>query len=136
MNGPADGTDGAIGNTIAQASTDTIYTVRAGDSLSKIAQYFYGDATRYPDIAARNNIGNNYVVTIGQRLVIPATASSTVQMPNSPGGSVPMAYGNEIIETVTTSAARSARFWEDWRFWAVAGGAVALIWYVNRDKRR
>ncbi len=125
-----------IGAASAVASTDTIYTVQAGDSLSKIAQTFYGDAKRYPEIAARNAIAGDSIVYIGQRLIIPAaqrTQESTA--PSSPGGSVPVAYGNEIIETVTTSARRS-RVWEDWRFWAAAGGAVALIWFMNRGSRR
>ena len=122
---------------VAQATTDTIYTVVAGDSLSKLAQRFYGDPQRYPEIAARNNIASNAIITIGQRLIIPAaqrTAQDNV-LPGSPGGSVPVAYGNEVIETVVTSAKR-AKFWEDWRFWALAGGTVALIWFVNRNSSR
>lgn len=129
--------DTQLGNSLAQASTDTIYTVVAGDSLSKLAQRFYGDPQRYPEIAARNNIASNAIITIGQRLVIPA-AQRTVQdmtSPGSPGGSAPVVYGNEVIETVVTTAKR-AKFWEDWRFWAVAGGAVVLIWYVNKNSRR
>lgn len=132
-----------LGNTIAQASTDTIYTVQVGDSLSKIAQTFYGDARRYPEIAARNNIANNSIVYIGQRLVIPAAArpaDGTVQnviAPTSPGGSAPATYDGNIIETVTTTAPRiKPKFWEDWRFWGLAAGTIALIWFLNRNAKR
>jgi len=39
----------------------TAYTVQSGDTLSAIAQRFYGDANRWPDIhnANRSVIGND-----------------------------------------------------------------------------
>lgn len=124
-------------NAVAQATTDTLYTVVAGDSLSKLAQRFYGDPQRYPEIAARNNIPGNAIITIGQRLIIPAGTASGTTLPSSPGGSAPVAYDGNVIETVTTTAARiRAKFWEDWRFWGLAAGTIALIWFVNRHSRR
>lgn len=38
----------------AKAAEPTFYTVKSGDSLSKIAKKFYGDAMRYPDIFEAN----------------------------------------------------------------------------------
>ena len=38
----------------AKAAVPTFYTVKSGDSLSKIAKKFYGDAMRYPDIFEAN----------------------------------------------------------------------------------
>ncbi len=58
-----------IGAASAVASTDTIYTVQAGDSLSKIAQTFYGDAKRYPEIAARNAIAPPSPVQMEEEVV-------------------------------------------------------------------
>jgi nucleoid-associated protein YgaU len=49
------------------------YTVAAGDSLSKIAKQFYGNANQYNKIfeANRNVLSDPNVVKIGQELVIP-----------------------------------------------------------------
>lgn len=53
----------------------TEYTVRAGDTLGKIAQRFYKDARRYREIAAANNIINVNNIRVGQKLVIPADSN-------------------------------------------------------------
>lgn len=124
-----------LASATAVAGTDTLYTVQIGDSLSKIALRFYGDASRYPEIAARNNIAPNTVLYIGQRIIIPVNTVKDTTMPESPGGSVPVVYGNDIIETVTTTAVR-IKFWQDWRFWAVVGTGAVVIWYVSRKPRR
>lgn len=47
------------------------YTVKAGDTLSKISKEFYGDANKYMDIAKANNIDNPDKINVGQELVIP-----------------------------------------------------------------
>jgi LysM repeat protein len=47
------------------------YTVKRGDTLSKIAAKFYGDANRYPEIARANGINNPSRIKVGQRLIIP-----------------------------------------------------------------
>ncbi|MGW4650806.1 LysM peptidoglycan-binding domain-containing protein [Kitasatospora sp. NPDC004289] len=47
------------------------YTVQPGDSLSAIAQRFYGDANRYQQIADANGIPNPDLINPGQTLIIP-----------------------------------------------------------------
>lgn len=47
------------------------YTVKSGDTLSKIAQYYYGDMFAYPKIAAANGIVAPYIIQPGQVLKIP-----------------------------------------------------------------
>lgn len=47
------------------------YIVKSGDTLSKLAKTFYGDASQYPRIAQANGIIAPYVILIGQRLLIP-----------------------------------------------------------------
>jgi nucleoid-associated protein YgaU len=49
------------------------YTVAAGDSLSKIAKRFYGNANEYNKIfeANRNVLSDPNMVKVGQELVIP-----------------------------------------------------------------
>jgi hypothetical protein len=48
-----------------------IHIVQRGDTLSKIAAKFYGDAGRYPEIAKANGIRNPNRIKPGQRLKIP-----------------------------------------------------------------
>jgi LysM repeat protein len=62
------------------------YTVKAGDSLSKIARAFYGDALKYPIILAVNSdLPNEHLITPGQILRIPlieSNSSPAFSMPN------------------------------------------------------
>lgn len=53
------------------AEAGRTYTVKRGDTLSSIAQRFYGHANRYPDIAKANGIRNPNVIGAGQVLRIP-----------------------------------------------------------------
>lgn len=50
---------------------DTFYTVIRGDTLSGIAQRFYGDATKFPIIAQANGIADPDRIFAGQVLRIP-----------------------------------------------------------------
>ncbi len=47
------------------------YTVVAGDSLSKIAKHFYGNANKWPLIQEANQIKNPDLIHPGQVLKIP-----------------------------------------------------------------
>lgn len=117
--------------TLAAPTTDTIYIVQMGDSLSKLAQRFYGSPELYHTIAAKNGIDPNSILYVGSRLVIPAADGA---MPTSPGGSTPETYNGEVIETVTTTAPRF--YWyHDWRIWAGVGVAAVGLWYVFRKRR-
>lgn len=53
----------------------TTYTVKSGDSLWKIAKYFYGDGSQYNSIfeANQDKISNPSLIYPGQVLVIPKT---------------------------------------------------------------
>ncbi|UBV43342.1 BON domain-containing protein [Deinococcus taeanensis] len=54
-----------------QDSGETVYTVKAGDTLSAIAQRYYGDAAEYRKIAHHNNISDPDLIQVGQKLRIP-----------------------------------------------------------------
>jgi len=47
------------------------YTVVRGDTLWGIAKRFYGNGSRYPEIAKANNIPNPDIIHVGQVLLIP-----------------------------------------------------------------
>jgi nucleoid-associated protein YgaU len=52
---------------------DNVYTVAAGDSLSKIAKQFYGNANEYMKIfdANKDKLSDPNNIKVGQQLVIP-----------------------------------------------------------------
>lgn len=52
-------------------SGDTVYTVKSGDTLSAIAERYYGDAGQYKKLAHHNNISNPDLIQPGQKLRIP-----------------------------------------------------------------
>ncbi len=54
----------------AASKTETIYTVKPGDTLSTIAASQLGDRMRYTEIEARNNLANPNLIQVGQKLVI------------------------------------------------------------------
>ncbi len=47
------------------------YTVQSGDTLWAIAEQFYGDGNRYPEIAGASGIDNPDLIQPGQLLTIP-----------------------------------------------------------------
>lgn len=49
-----------------------MYVVESGDSLSKIAKSYYGNANDYKKIAEANNIPDPDKIQAGQKLKIPA----------------------------------------------------------------
>jgi nucleoid-associated protein YgaU len=62
-----------LGPTSGTSGSEQSYTVVAGDSLSKIAKRFYGDANKWPRIheANRDQIKNPDLIHPGQKLRIP-----------------------------------------------------------------
>lgn len=52
--------------------TERMWQVSAGERLDSIAAQVYGDAGKWPLIAARNKIDNPFALRNGQELVIPA----------------------------------------------------------------
>ncbi len=62
-----------LGSPAGTAGRDQTYTVVAGDSLSKIAKRYYGDANQWRRIheANRDQITNPDLIYPGQRIKIP-----------------------------------------------------------------
>lgn len=51
-----------------------VHTVKSGETLSKIAKTYLGDASRYPEIfnANKDTLSNPDLIKVGQKLKIPA----------------------------------------------------------------
>jgi nucleoid-associated protein YgaU len=71
---PAKAQTAAAGAGAGGSSASRTYKVQPGDSLSKIAKEFYGDATKYQRIfeANRDKLENPDKIQAGQELVIPS----------------------------------------------------------------
>jgi nucleoid-associated protein YgaU len=54
------------------------YTAASGDTLSGLAQRFYGDAQLHWLIAGASGIANPNVINVGQQLIIPDITKYTV----------------------------------------------------------
>ncbi|GAA4017181.1 LysM peptidoglycan-binding domain-containing protein [Deinococcus rubellus] len=55
-----------------EKSGDATYTIKSGDTLSAIAEKYFGDAMRYKDIAHFNNISDPDAIQAGQVIKIPS----------------------------------------------------------------
>lgn len=112
-----------------KAPSDITYVVARGDSLSKIAQQFYGDAAQYPRIAQANGIDPAKPIQVGQRLRIPD--------PDVPPAATPTAQ----VGTPATPVARvqpgfTALNLNDWRVWAGGGLLLAGLYFMFRSNQR
>ncbi|UTM35304.1 LysM peptidoglycan-binding domain-containing protein [Rhodococcus pyridinivorans] len=83
----------------------TKYEVVAGDTLSKLAQRFYGDATLFPVIAVPNGITDPDEITVGQELLIPyITERHTVAPDETLSGLAQHFYGDGTLFPVLAAA--------------------------------
>lgn len=64
----------AQGAAVGGGSSDQTYTVKSGDTLSKISEQLYGDSSEYMTIfyANRNTLNDPNKIQVGQQLTIPA----------------------------------------------------------------
>jgi nucleoid-associated protein YgaU len=71
--GTADFSDVSSGSSTTAPTGSKTYTVKAGDSLSKIARHFYGDGAKWKKIHAANadKIPNPDLIHPGLQLTIP-----------------------------------------------------------------
>ncbi|MDZ7788595.1 MAG: transporter substrate-binding domain-containing protein [Halofilum sp. (in: g-proteobacteria)] len=81
------------GSALAKAVS---YTVRSGDSLSRIALRVYGDAAAWPTIhdANRDRLDNPDLIRVGQRLLIPDAESDDPALERERRGSVRLVSGD------------------------------------------
>ncbi len=64
-------TTGTPGTTVAGENGVRYYYVGKGEGLQTIAQKMYGKASMWKTIRDANNLGENAVLKLGQKLVIP-----------------------------------------------------------------
>ncbi|MFD3427307.1 LysM peptidoglycan-binding domain-containing protein [Nocardia fluminea] len=60
-----------VGQVLIVPGLTATHTVVVGDTLSGLAERFYGDRARFPLIAAANKLADPNTITVGQTLIIP-----------------------------------------------------------------
>jgi tetratricopeptide (TPR) repeat protein len=60
------------------------HTIKAGESLSKIAEIYYGDQSKFPVIAQYNNLSDATRLFVGQTIKIPETQGTTLRTDQEP----------------------------------------------------
>lgn len=119
----------------ATALTTVIYTVQPGDTLSKLALRYYGNAQNYPTIANANDLDPAAILPIGKVIRIPGVANpsespvAAIQQPSLPA---------PVQTAVHLPALPSMPVWmKDWRVLLGAGLiGVAVLYFVFGNKRR
>jgi len=81
----------------------TSYTIQAGDTLGKIAEKFYGDASRYQEIAEANNIDNPNNIRVGQTINIPDEKAVKTDTPDTSTLVLTASQLKEIMPAATTA---------------------------------
>ena len=108
------------------------YTVKQGDTISRIALNVLGNMQLWPKIAAMNAIAAPYRIYPGQQLQLPSNASTSIQ----PAGVQP------ILMPIPASMPNSGFLkWKNWisaNKWLLVGGIILLavaIWPPQSKKK-
>lgn len=76
------------------------YKVKKGDTLSKIAKQYTGNALRYDEIAKLSNIKNPDKLEIGQNIIIPQKFLDTIKDTNLPELIVTGNKNNRLVDKI------------------------------------
>ena len=83
------------------------YVVEAGDTLSGIAERFYGDAGIYTEIADANGIADPNLINVGQELVLPLTYAEQ-DVIKAQEAAAAQAEGERVLKLQSDAAAAEA----------------------------
>ena len=75
------------------------YTIQPGDTLGKIAAKFYGNASKYTEIAEANGLANPNAIAVGQELTLPGLsddAETSDTSTTTPSTSPPVGVQSEL----------------------------------------
>lgn len=105
-----------------------LYTVKSGDSLSKIARDVLGDMPIWPELARINNILAPYIINPGQKLVLPeiGLVKKPISFP------APASSPATAPTPVTTSFNRP--FWRNKKMMAWLAVAAVGVFFLMQQK--
>lgn len=109
------------------ANADEInYTIKANDTLSSIAQEYFGSSDYVHRIATDNNISNVNLIYVGETLVLNTDASATVAQTTAPAASTIQAATTQTTQTTTQSTTTYSST-------ATGSEAEAKEWIANKE---
>lgn len=111
------------------------YRVKSGDSLSKIARDVLGNLSRWPEIAALNNIASPYRIFPNQILKVPAPwgNAAPVVVPPPPITTMPVPPG---VPGMPGAPGGFADIWEQYRWPIIGGLAMMAFMFMPKKKRK
>lgn len=110
------------------------YTVRPGDTLSRIASYFCHSVSRYHELAAANGIADPNIINVGQRLWL--ACGGTGNGGSSSGGSTsgtsqPISGSDYAAGSAAIPATSSQYSYAGLeRLWIAAGGSSGTAYHA------
>lgn len=108
------------------ANADEInYTIKANDTLSSIAQEYFGSSDYVNRIATDNNISNVNLIYVGETLVLNTDASATVAQTTAPAASTSQAATTQTTQTTQSTTTYSST--------ATGSEAEAKEWIANKE---
>lgn len=109
------------------ANADEInYTIKANDTLSSIAQEYFGSSDYVNRIATDNNISNVNLIYVGETLVLNTDASATVAQTAATAASTSQAATTQTTQTTTQSTTTYSST-------ATGSEAEAKEWIANKE---
>ena len=106
-----------------------IYSVKSGDSLSKIARDVLGNMALWPEIARLNSISAPYVISPGQQLMLPSasTPAAAPSATTSPAPIVQQPTKAAAARPVAPGAGFNIMDFLQRNYLLVAGGISAIV---------
>ena len=112
------------------ANADEInYTIKANDTLSSIAQEYFGSSDYVNRIATDNNISNVNLIYVGETLVLNTDALATVAQTTAPAASTSQAATTQA----TTQTIQTTQSTTTYSSTATGSEAEAKEWIANKE---
>ena len=100
---PASQTEQQASGDVSKENLPGTYTIKEGDTLFSIAQNYYDDGFKYPEIVKENKLANENAIEVGQTVTIPKLDSTTTAQASAE----PSATPSTDTAMVTASASPS-----------------------------
>lgn len=112
------------------ANADEInYTIKANDTLSSIAQEYFGSSDYVNRIATDNNISNINLIYVGETLVLNTDASATVAQTTATAASTSQAATTQATQTTQTTTQSTTTYSST----ATGSEAESKEWIANKE---